>query len=66
MEGKSETTPVGQIEGTFYILSSEPTSDENLDTIALAKQDVISSDLDTWQQISFSCCQNKYYSNKSD
>jgi len=50
---RSETTPVGQLEGTFYILSSEPSSDENLDTIALAREDVISDGVDTWQQIAF-------------
>ena len=51
---KSETTPVGDIEGTFYILSDQPTGDNDLASITLASQPVVSDAIDNWQQISFS------------
>lgn len=50
---KTETTPVGDVEGTFYILSDEPTSDNDLASLALVTQQVISNDINTWQQPSF-------------
>ncbi len=50
---KSETTPIGEVEGTFYILSDEPSSDDDLASLALASQSVVSDDLNNWQQISF-------------
>lgn len=51
---KTESTPVGDVEGTFYVLSGEPTSDDDLTSLTLASQEVVSTDLDTWQQVSFS------------
>ena len=50
---KSETTPIGDVEGTFYILSGEPTSDDDLTGLTLASYEVVSNDINTWQQISF-------------
>lgn len=50
---KSETTPVGDVEGTFYILSGQPTGDDDLASFTLASQEVISNGIDTWQQVSF-------------
>lgn len=50
---KTESTPMGDVEGTFYVLSGEPTSDDDLGPLTLASYEVISTDIDTWQQISF-------------
>jgi len=51
---KSETTPVGDIEGTFYVLSDEPESDDDLASLALATFPVeVTGDINTWKQISF-------------
>lgn len=51
---KSETTPEGQVEGTFYVLSGQPTSDDDLMSLTLASQEVIAgSEVNTWQQITF-------------
>ena len=50
---KSETTPIGDVEGTFYILSGEPTSDDDLTSLTLASHEVVSEGINTWQQISF-------------
>ncbi|GGI56405.1 PKD domain-containing protein [Winogradskyella haliclonae] len=51
---KSETTPVGQVEGTFYILSDEPSGDDELGPITLASLPVVSDAINNWQQVSFS------------
>ena len=51
---KSETTPVGQVEGTFYILSDEPSSDNDLPSMTLASFPVVTGAINTWQQVSFS------------
>ncbi|MEM6515546.1 MAG: PKD domain-containing protein [Bacteroidota bacterium] len=48
---KTESTPVGQVEGTLYILSDEPSSDNDLTALSLASQQVVSDALDNWQQI---------------
>ena len=50
---RTETTPVGDVEGTFYILSDEPSADTDLPSLALATQPVISDAIDGWQQITF-------------
>lgn len=50
---KTETTPVGDVEGTFYILSGQPTSDNDLPALTLASQQVVSDALNNWQQPSF-------------
>lgn len=50
---RSETTPVGTVEGTFYILSGEPASDTELPSLTIASKQVISDSVDGWQQISF-------------
>ena len=51
---KTETTPVGNVEGTFYILSDEPAGDDELASLALVTQPVVSDAINNWQQISFS------------
>ncbi|MEO1030946.1 MAG: PKD domain-containing protein [Bacteroidota bacterium] len=51
---KSESTPVGDVEGTFYILSDEPSSDNDLAALTLASYEVVSDAINNWQQISFS------------
>lgn len=50
---KTETTPVGEVEGTFYILSGEPASDNDLPALTLASHQVISDAINNWQQPSF-------------
>ncbi len=50
---KSETTPVGAVEGTFYVLSSEPTGDDDLQVLA-SQQVIAGATPNTWQQVSFS------------
>jgi len=51
---KSETTPIGDVEGTFYIFSSEPADETDLASVALATVPVTSNGINEWQQISFS------------
>ncbi len=50
---KTETTPIGDLEGTFYILSNEPASDNDLGPLTLASYQVVSDAIDNWQQPSF-------------
>ncbi|GAA3638079.1 PKD domain-containing protein [Flavivirga jejuensis] len=50
---RTESTPVGNIEGTFYILSDQPTSDNDLASLTLTSQQVVSDAVDGWQQVSF-------------
>ncbi|MEO0902118.1 MAG: PKD domain-containing protein, partial [Bacteroidota bacterium] len=50
---RTESTPVGQLEGTFYILSDEPAADTELASLALATVPVTSNAVDGWQQVSF-------------
>ena len=47
----SETTPIGDLEGTFYILSDEPAADTDLASLALATIPVTSLEIGGWQQI---------------
>lgn len=51
---RTETTPIGELEGTFYILSGEPAADTDLASLALVTVPVISNDVGGWQQVSFS------------
>lgn len=51
---RTESTPVGDLEGTFYILSDEPAADTELSSLALVTEPVISDAVDGWQQVSFS------------
>jgi len=51
---KSESTPVGDIEGTFYILSDQPVDETNLASIALATVPVTVNEVNGWQQVAFS------------
>ncbi|MEO0526964.1 MAG: PKD domain-containing protein [Bacteroidota bacterium] len=51
---RTETTPVGDIEGTFYILSDQPAADTDLASLALVTVPVTSNDVGGWQQVSFS------------
>ncbi|WP_424961299.1 PKD domain-containing protein [Ekhidna sp.] len=50
---KSEATPVSDVEGTFYILHSEPADETDLASFALASVPVTATSVDTWQQVSF-------------
>lgn len=51
---RTETTPVGNIEGTFYILSDQPAADTDLASLALVTVPVTSNDIGGWQQVTFS------------
>ena len=51
---RTESTPVGDLEGTFYILSDQPAADTELASLALVTQPVISDAVDGWQQVTFS------------
>ncbi|MEM6865042.1 MAG: PKD domain-containing protein [Bacteroidota bacterium] len=51
---RTESTPVGELEGTFYILSDEPSADTELASLALVTVPVTSNAVDGWQQVSFS------------
>ncbi len=50
---RTESTPVGELEGTFYILSSEPADETDLASVALVSVPVNSNMVDGWQQVSF-------------
>ncbi len=50
---RTETTPIGDIEGTFYILSSEPADETDLASVALAEVPVTSNNIGGWQQVTF-------------
>ena len=50
---RTESTPVGQLEGTFYILSDEPADETDLASVALATVPVTSNEVNGWQQVSF-------------
>ncbi len=51
---KSETTPITDVEGTFYILGAEPADETDLASIALVEVPVIAGALNTWQNVEFS------------
>ncbi|MEM8565918.1 MAG: PKD domain-containing protein [Bacteroidota bacterium] len=51
---KSETTAMGDVEGTFYILRDEPADETNLASFAITTVPVSSLGPDTWQQVTFS------------
>ncbi|MBS9462231.1 PKD domain-containing protein [Flagellimonas sp. 389] len=51
---KTESTPIGDSEGVFYILSDEPAADTDLASLALVTEPVISDAINGWQQVSFS------------
>ena len=51
---RTESTPVGDLEGTFYILPDQPAADTELASLALVTQPVISDAVDGWQQVTFS------------
>ncbi len=59
---KSESTPITDVEGTFYILNSEPADETDLASIAITTVPVIATALDTWQQVSFSFTVNSTFS----
>lgn len=50
---KSESTPVGDVEATFHILSAEPEADTELSSLSIISQEVISEEINGWRQISF-------------
>ncbi|WP_163416327.1 MULTISPECIES: PKD domain-containing protein [unclassified Flagellimonas] len=50
---RTEMTPIGDLEGTFYILSDQPSADTELASLALVTQPVTSDAVDGWQQVSF-------------
>jgi PKD repeat protein len=51
---KSETTPVTDVEGTFYILHSEPADETDLASFAIATIPVTATAINTWQNVEFS------------
>ena len=63
---KSETTPVGEVEGTFYILSDQPSSDNDLASLALVTQQVVSTDINNWQQTTFNFTADATFSFSQD
>jgi len=64
---KSETTPVGDVQGTFYILSEEPADDTDLDSIALVSLEAtVSSSINTWEQYSFDFTATSTFNFSSD
>jgi len=63
---KTETTPVGEVEGTFYILSDQPTSDNDLASLALVTQQVVSTDINNWQQTTFNFTADATFSFSQD
>ena len=63
---KTESTPIGEVEGTFYILSAEPSSDNDLASLALVTQQVVSNDINTWQQPTFNFTADDTFSFSQD
>ncbi|BAO75294.1 hypothetical protein [Winogradskyella sp. PG-2] len=59
---KTESTPVDVVEGTFYILSGQPSSDDDLASLALVTQQVVSTDINTWQQSIFNFTEDATFS----
>ena len=51
---KSESTPITDVEGTFYILGAEPSDETDLASIALHTEPVIAGTLNAWQTVEFS------------
>lgn len=51
---KSESTPVTDVEGTFYILGDEPEDETDLASIALATVPVTATAINSWQNVEFS------------
>lgn len=51
---KSELTPIADVEGTFYILHTEPSDETDLASVALATIPVTATAVDTWQEVEFS------------
>ncbi|MEQ8905675.1 PKD domain-containing protein [Ekhidna sp.] len=59
---KSETTPVTDVEGTFYILHSEPADETDLASFAITTVPVTATAVDTWQNVSFDFTVNSTFS----
>ena len=58
---KSETTPTTDVEGTFYILGSEPADETNLASVAIATVPVTATAINTWQQVTFNFTVNSTF-----
>ncbi|MEO9869159.1 PKD domain-containing protein [Ekhidna sp.] len=63
---KSETTPVTDVEGTFYILHSEPADETDLASFAITTVPVIATAINTWQNVEFSFTVNSTFSFPQD
>ncbi|WP_420316580.1 PKD domain-containing protein [Ekhidna sp.] len=59
---KSETTPVTDVEGTFYILHSEPADETDLASFTITSVPVTATAINTWQQVSFDFTVNSTFS----
>lgn len=59
---KSETTPITDVEGTFYILHSEPADETDLASFAITSVPVTATAINTWQNVSFSFTVNSTFS----
>lgn len=59
---KSEATPTTDVEGTFYILHSEPADETDLASFAITSVPVIATAVNTWQEVSFSFTVNSTFS----
>ncbi|MEP0987163.1 PKD domain-containing protein [Ekhidna sp.] len=59
---KSETTPVTDVEGTFYILHSEPADETDLAASLITSVPVTATAINTWQQVSFDFTVNSTFS----
>lgn len=59
---KSESTPITDVEGTFYILGAEPADETDLASVALATVPVTATLINTWQNVEFSFTVNSTFS----
>ncbi len=63
---RSEATPAADVEGTFYILNDEPADETDLASFAIATLPVTATEVDTWQNVSFSFTVNSTFSFSQD
>lgn len=63
---RSEATPATDVEGTFYILHSEPADETDLASFAITTVPVTATEVDTWQNVSFSFTVNSTFNFPQD
>ncbi len=63
---KSEATPATDVEGTFYILHSEPADETDLASHAITSVPVTATEVNTWQNVSFSFTVNSTFNFPQD